>query len=381
MAEPSILGQNASAANRPETRYAYSDGLSIAYQVLGQGPLDLVFIPSFVSNVELAWDWPPLAAFYLAFASFARLILFDKRGTGLSDRVKNLPTTEERMGDLAAVMDAADAPRAAIVGISEGAPLGIAFAAAYPESVRHLILYGPLPKATRTDDYPWAQPAEWWEAVIERFEQRWGNPDYMQADAAWRAPTEQHNPDFVRWWAQYRRLGASPGAAADLARMNSQIDVRHLLPKITAPTTVIMRRDDRVIAAEHGRYVARKIPGARYVELPGEDHLPFVGDASALASAIAEAVGAPHPVIVDPAAVSLTTEPMFVEHATELLSARELEVMGWVARGKTNKEIASALYVSESTIRKHLQNAYRKLGVTSRTTALARLNGSLTANS
>ena len=377
MTELTIPGRIAAEAGAPETRYAHSDGLSIAYQVLGEGPLELVFIPSFVSNLELAWDWPPLAAFYLAFASFARLILFDKRGTGLSDRVKKLPTTEERMGDLAAVMDAAAARRAAIVGVSEGAPLAIAFAAAFPERVTNLILYGPLPRATRTDDYPWAEPAEWWEAVIERFEQRWGSPDYMEADVAWRAPSERHNPDFIRWWAQYRRMGASPGAAADLARMNSQIDVRHLLPKITVPTTVIMRRDDKVISVEHGRYVARHIAGARYVEMEGDDHLPFVGNASALASAIAEAIGAPHPLVVDTSVVSPPGDSRFVAHAAELLSAREREVMRWVARGKTNQEIATALYVSESTVRKHLQNAYRKLGVTSRTTALACLNGSL----
>jgi pimeloyl-ACP methyl ester carboxylesterase/DNA-binding CsgD family transcriptional regulator len=367
----------APALAAPETRYVESGGLSIAYQVLGRGPRDLVFIPSFVSNLELAWDWPALAAFYLALASFSRLILFDKRGTGLSDRVKDLPSTEERMDDLRAVMDAAGAEQAAIVGVSEGAPLAITFAATFPERVTHLVVYGPLPKATRTDDYPWAETSEWWETVIERFEQRWGSPDYMEADVAWRAPSEQHNEAFVRWWGQYRRLGASPGAAADLARMNSQIDVRHLLPKITVPTTVIVRDKDRVISVEHGRYVARNVPGARYVELPGEDHLPFVGDASALVSAVADCIGAPTPVIVDPSVVEPPRQGEFEHEVAQLLSARERDVLGWVARGKTNQQIAAALYVSESTVRKHLQNAYRKLDVTSRTTALARLNGSL----
>jgi pimeloyl-ACP methyl ester carboxylesterase/DNA-binding CsgD family transcriptional regulator len=364
---------------QPETLYAESGGLSIAYQTLGDAQRDLVFIPSFVSNLELAWDWPPLAAFYLAFTSFARLILFDKRGTGLSDRVKKLPTTDERMDDLRAVMDAASAHEAAIVGVSEGAPLALTFAAAFPERVTHLVLYGPLPKASRSDDYPWAETSEWWDAVVERFEQRWGSPDYMEADVAWRAPSEQHNEAFVRWWGQYRRLGASPGAAADLARMNAQIDVRHLLPRITAPTTVIVRTDDRVISVDHGRYVAGAIPGARYIELPGQDHLPFVGDASGLVSAIAEAVGSPTAVVVDPSLVGARKEAEFDRDAAGLLSARERDVMRWVARGKTNQQIAAALYVSESTVRKHLQNTYRKLEVTSRTTALARLNGSLGA--
>ena len=142
----------------PETQYAHSGDFSIAFQVLGDGPIELVFVPGFVSNLELTWDWPPLGAFYRAFTSFARVTLFDKRGTGLSDRVRLMPTTDERMDDLRAVMDASACERAAVVGISEGAPLAISFAAAYPERVSALILYGPLPKATRTDDYPWAQP-------------------------------------------------------------------------------------------------------------------------------------------------------------------------------------------------------------------------------
>jgi pimeloyl-ACP methyl ester carboxylesterase/DNA-binding CsgD family transcriptional regulator len=358
----------------PETQYVRSAGLSIAYQILGRGP-DLVFIPSFVSNLELAWEWPPLVAFYRALASFGRLILFDKRGTGLSDRVKQLPSTVERMDDLRAVMNAAGSQRAAIVGLSEGAPLAITFAAAFPERVSQLILYAPLAKASRTDDYPWAEPAEWWDAVAARFEEHWGSPAYMRADVAWRAPSEQHNDAFVRWWGQYRRLGASPGAAADLARMNSTIDVRSLLAKLDVPTTVIVRANDRVISAEHGRYVARNIRGAHYVELPGTDHLPFTGDASAVASAIAAAVGAPKPVSLTTNFPETPTAAEFNHDLARLLSARETEVLHWVARGKTNNEIAAALYVTESTVRKHLQHAYTKLEVSSRTAALAKLNG------
>lgn len=359
----------------PETRYAANDGLSIAYQVLGEGPIDVVFIPSFVSNLELAWEWPPLAAFYEAFATFSRLILFDKRGTGLSDRPKQIPGTEKRMRDLGSVMDAVGSERAALVGLSEGAPLAIAFAAAHPERVSHLVVYGPLPCAARKEDYPWAEPAGWWDEVIERFERIWGSAEYMRADVAWRAPSEADNDAFIRWWSQYRRLGASPGAAADLARMNSRIDVRHLLPTIRAATTVIHREGDKVISAEHGRYVARTVPGARYVELAGDDHLPFTGDASAVVAAIADALDtrapAPNP------APRIRVEPLFHGAATSQLSPRELEIMRWVARGKSNQQIAIALYLSESTVRKHLQNVYRKLEVPSRTAALAFLNGTL----
>ena len=262
-----------------------------------------MFVPGFVSNLELTWDWPPLGAFYRAFTSFARVTLFDKRGTGLSDRVRLMPTTDERMDDLRAVMDASACERAAVVGISEGAPLAISFAAAYPERVSALILYGPLPKATRTDDYPWAQPAEWWEEVALHFERAWGSPEYLEADVAWRAPSERDNEAFVRWWGIYRRLGASPGAAADLTRMNAQIDVRELLPQITVPTLVMARERDQVISVDHARYVADRIPGARYLELPGEDHLPFVGDADAVVNAIARMLGVHDVLSIDVAPV------------------------------------------------------------------------------
>lgn len=360
----------------PETRYATSDGLNIAYQVLGHGPPDLVFVPSFVSNLELAWDWPPLASFHRTFASVARLILFDKRGTGLSDRVKRLPDTEERMRDLAAVMDATGSERATVVGFSEGAPLAVCFAHAFPERVAQLVLYGPLLCATRTKDYPWAQPAEWWDGVVDRFARSWGSPEYMQADVAWRAPSEQHNADFVRWWGQYRRLGASPGAAADLARMNARIDVRSLLPDLRVPTTVLCRAGDLVVSPEHGRYAARTIPGACYVELPGEDHLPFTGDVAPLVRAIAGALGVEAP---PPAAPVTSPRPNFDSRLVDRLSERELQVMQWVARGKSNQEIAVVLYVQEATVRKHLENVFRKLDVPSRTAAVARLNGSLAA--
>jgi pimeloyl-ACP methyl ester carboxylesterase/DNA-binding CsgD family transcriptional regulator len=359
----------------PVTEYARSGDLSIAYQVVGDGPIDLVFIPPFVTNLELTWDWPPLAAFYRAFASFARVILFDKRGTGLSDRVRQMPATRERVDDLHAVMDAAGCERAAVVGISEGAPLAISFAAANPERVTALILYAPLPKGTRSRDYPWAMPAEWWKGVAVAFENSWGSPEYLEADVAWRAPSESGNQAFVKWWGVYRRLGASPGAAADLTRLNARIDVRPLLPKVRAPTLVLARAGDRVVSPEHARYVARRIKGATYLELPGDDHLPFVGDASAFVTAIARMVGVhgnlPINVHVEPHPAAELGDL----EATALLTDRERDVLSWVARGKTNAEIATALYVAESTVRKHLQNSYKKLNVSNRTAAVALLRG------
>jgi len=359
----------------PETQYARSGDFSIAFQVFGDGPVNLVFVPGFVSNLELAWDWPPLSAFHRAFASFARVVLFDKRGTGLSDRVRLMPTTEERMDDLRAVMDSSDCEQAAVVGISEGAPLAITFAVAYPERVRALVLYGPLPKATQAPDYPWAKTADWWENAAEFFERAWGSPEYLSTDVAWRAPSERDNEDFIRWWGTYRRLGASPGAAADLTRMNARIDVRDLLPLISVPTLVLARERDQVIPVEHARYVAEHVPGATYLELPGGDHLPFVGDAGAVVTAIAHMLEVEHEVSVDAAAGQSFPDEWLDAEFAALLSEREDEVLRWVGRGKGNPEIATALYISESTVRKHLQNAYRKLGVSNRTEAVALLSG------
>jgi DNA-binding CsgD family transcriptional regulator len=280
------------------------------------------------------------------------------------------------MDDLRAVMDACGSERAAVVGVSEGAPLAISFAVAYPERVPALILYAPLPKATWTDDYPWAQTADWWESVATYFEQSWGSPEYLSADVAWRAPSERDNEAFVKWWGIYRRLGASPGAAADLTRMNARIDVRDLLAQINVPTLVVVRAGDQVISVDHARYVANRVPGATYVELPGEDHLPFVGDATAVLTAIAHQVGVESEFSIATPQVRSAPGEWLDGGVADMLSPREGEVLRWVGRGKPNAEIATALYISESTVRKHLQNAYRKLGVASRTAAVALLSGS-----
>jgi pimeloyl-ACP methyl ester carboxylesterase/DNA-binding CsgD family transcriptional regulator len=286
-----------------------------------------------------------------------------------------MPTTEERMDDLRAVMDASGCQRAAVVGVSEGAPLAISFAVAHPERLSALILYAPLPKATQTHDYPWARTADWWENVAAFFEKAWGSPEYLRSDVGWRAPSERDNEAFVRWWGAYRRLGASPGAAADLTRMNARIDVRDLLPQVGVPTLVMTREHDQVISVDHSRYVADHIAGAKYLELPGGDHLPFVGDAQAVVTAIAHMLGFDGGATIDESAAHSLPGEWQERDLAALLSAREDEVLRWVGRGKGNAEIATALYISESTVRKHLQNAYRKLGVSSRTGAVAVLNG------
>jgi class 3 adenylate cyclase len=258
----------------PTTRYASSpDGTSIAYQVHGEGPLDLVFVPGFVSHVELLWEEPTIGRFMRRLASFSRLVLFDKRGQGLSDRPGRPPTLEESMDDLGAVMDAVGIEHAAIFGISEGGPMSLLYAASHPERVSALVLYGTYARLTEAPDYPEGIRPEFLDRWGEAMRREWGGPVGVEL---W-APSERDNPDFARWWGRLLRQGASPSAALDLMDLYREIDVRPALPAIGAPTLVVHRRDDRLVPPRHARYLADHIAGARYVELEGSDHLVAVG--------------------------------------------------------------------------------------------------------
>jgi pimeloyl-ACP methyl ester carboxylesterase len=265
---------------RSETRYARSGDVSIAYQVVGDGPFDLVYVPGFVSNIELMWEEPGLARFLERLASFSRLILFDKRGTGLSDPVPNdgLPTLEERMDDVRAVMDAVGSKRAALLGHSEGGNMCVLFSATHPERTTALLLVGSYAKRIRSEDYPWAPTVEERAREIEETEATWGSPEAFRA----LAPSKANDPDFQRWIGRYLRQSASPKAAAALLRMNTQIDVRNVLPTIGVPTLLLYRTHDADVHVDEGRYVAERIPGSTFVELPGADHLMWTGDADAL---------------------------------------------------------------------------------------------------
>jgi pimeloyl-ACP methyl ester carboxylesterase/DNA-binding winged helix-turn-helix (wHTH) protein len=262
----------------PRVRYARSGDVNIAYQVVGDGPLDLVFVMGWVSHLEYFWNEPSFARFLTRLASFSRLILFDKRGTGLSDPVSEPPTLEQRMDDVRAVMDAVGSRRAALLGVSEGGPLCSLFAATYPEKAAALVMVGTYAKRLRDADYPWGTTFAEREAFCEEIVRGWAGPVGIEQ----RAPGRAHDPAFRQWWASYLRMGASPGAAVALTRMNAEIDVRGVLPTIRVPTLVLHRGGDRCLRAEEGRYVASLVPGAQYVELPGDDHLPFVGDQDAL---------------------------------------------------------------------------------------------------
>ena len=258
----------------PETRYARSGDVSIAYQVLGEGPFDLVRIPPFVSHVELAWQIPSLAAFYSQLASFSRLITFDKRGTGMSDRVSGAPSLEERMDDVRAVMDAAGSEQAALLGVSEGGAMSVLFAATYPERAWALVLDGSSARSLWAPDYPWASTEDQWLRFIDERARSWGTPEYVRSAVERLAPSASAE-DRAALGVMIRQ-SASPGAAVALSRMNMQIDVRHVLPAVRVPTLVVNRIDDGVAAGS--RYLAEHIPGSRHLELPGSDHAEFVGD-------------------------------------------------------------------------------------------------------
>jgi pimeloyl-ACP methyl ester carboxylesterase len=255
----------------PETRYAKSGDVNIAYQVVGEGPLDLMLVSGFVSHLELDWEEPRHAHFLTRLASFSRLIRFDKRGTGLSDRPGGLPDLETRMDDVRAVMDAAGSERAALFGYSEGGPMSLLFAATYPERTTALVVYGTYAKRRDPDaDYPWAPTREQRLAAAEEIERTWGT----EADLGTMAPNA--DKALRRWWAARARAAASPGAARDLILMNAAIDVRAVLPSVRVPTLVLHRRGDRDSRPEEGRYIAERITGARYIELEGDDHFPSI---------------------------------------------------------------------------------------------------------
>jgi class 3 adenylate cyclase len=287
--------------------------------VFGEGPIDLIFIPGFISHVELIWDEPLLSRFFERLSAFARVIVFDKRGQGLSDPVSGAPILEERMDDVLAVLDAAGSDCAAFLGISEGGPLAMMFAATYPERVSALILYGTLVKGTYSDDYPWAPSSELWEMY---FEIPWGEGSSLNL----LAPSMALDEEFLRRWARFERMSSSPGMVRQILRMAARVDAREILPTVAVPTLILHRTGDTTIPVEVARYMAERIPGAKYVELPGDDHLWFVGDIESVNEEIQEFLtGTRSP--VEPDRVLATV--MFTDIVDSTRRAAELGDRGW----------------------------------------------------
>jgi class 3 adenylate cyclase len=278
----------------PATHYVKSDDVHIAYQVIGDGPLDLVFVPGFVSHVEATWQVPGRSAFFRRLASFSRLILFDKRGTGMSDRGSQIFTLEQRMQDVRAILDEVGSERAALFGVSEGGPMSLLYAATYPERTSALILYGCYARSCWAPDYPLGWYNEQWQRFAENSVRNWGAPQGTGIEIL--APSLARDPIAAERAASYFRTAASPGAAAAILKMNSEIDVRHVLPAIRAPTLILHRIADRMVEIEHARRLAQGIPGAQLVELPGIDHLFWVGDADLLVDHVEQFLTGKHQV-------------------------------------------------------------------------------------
>lgn len=323
--EDVLSEQHLTTLSQPQTQYASgADGVNIAYQVIGEGALNLVFVMGWVSHLELFWREPSFARFLRRLASFSRLILFDKRGTGLSDPVpiSDLPTLEQRMTDVQTVLDAVGVKRAALLGVSDGGPMCALFAATHPERTTALVMFGTYAKRIRSPDYPWAPTEQEFNTFLDEIRNDWGGPVGLTE----RAPSVANDPSFRAWWADYLRLGASPGGVLALTQMNAEIDMRNVLPSIRVPTLVLHRTEDACLPAGGGRYIASLIPGAKYVELEGGDHLPFVGDQEAVLFEIEEFLTGARP---DQRIDRVLTTVLFVlfDEATSPLSPETKELL------------------------------------------------------
>ncbi len=343
-----------------ETRYARSGEFHIAFQVMGDGPVDLVYVPGWVSHLELELENGLSRSFYEALASFTRLIRFDKRGSGMSDRALHSMSLEQRMDDIRAVLDAADVQRASLFGYSEGGTMAAMFAAKHPDRVEKLVLFAShAGKVTGSPDFPCGYEAEsrirWLEDVIET---RWGTGDSLEhlAPTLWR----HRQADRARaGMARFERMAATPGAALALFRANIGNDARSHMPRVQAPTLVLHREGDRFVPLCNGEHLAAAIPDARLVVVEGDDHLPYVGDAAAVVREVEQFL-----VGTTLHADGVLRSTGVVGDPLSSLTPAELRVAECVAQGMANQAIADALHLSRHTVESHLKRIYTKLGVT-----------------
>jgi pimeloyl-ACP methyl ester carboxylesterase/DNA-binding CsgD family transcriptional regulator len=262
-------------------QYVANQGVHIAYQVIGSGPVDLLFIHGFLSHLELAWEYIEFTVFFERLGRFARVILFDKRGVGLSDRTQAAPTLETTMDDARCVLDAVGSARAYIMGTSEGGAASVLLAATYPERVHGLILLGATPKVVQTHGEPdWADPEDQFERMIENMQKTWGQPWAVEGFA----PSRAHDEHFRAWWAKILRTASSPSSIKAILGIMREVDIRPLLPQVRVRTLILHKAHDRMVPIEAGRYFAAHLPNAEWVELPGADHIYFIDAAATLAA-------------------------------------------------------------------------------------------------
>ncbi|HVR88902.1 MAG TPA: adenylate/guanylate cyclase domain-containing protein [Candidatus Limnocylindria bacterium] len=319
----------------PETRYAKSGGLNIAYQIVGDGPLDLLFAAGWISNVELGWEDPWIARFYERLTSFARLILFDKRGTGLSDRVsdEHPPTLEERTDDIRAVLDAAGSERAAIFGVSEGGNMSVLFAATYPQRTSALITHGIFAKRVWSADYPWAPTTAERALWLDGLATHWGGGEM---DLTTIAPSVADDASVRAAFARRSRLSVSPSAAVALGRMNTDIDIRAVLPIIRVPTLMFHAVGDRDANIDEGRWIAKRIPGARLIELPTSDHLPYYANQDAIVETVQEFLTGSRPA---PGSDRFLATVLFTDIVNGTAKAAQLGDQGWRSLIESHHEV------------------------------------------
>ena len=267
---------------RGPIRYAVNGDVHVAYQIVGDGPIDLVYTTGIWSNLEVMWEWPAWARYLNRLASFSRLILFDMRGIGLSDRGSEPPIVERQAGDVRAVMDAAEVESAALFGGARGASMATLFAASHPERTRALILWAPVAKTVRSEEWPFGKSAEEQRAFVARFVAEMGTGENLDLQGP------SYDARLKEWWARFERLVATPGAYKELAHIFTTVDIRHVLPLVQSPTLVLHRTGDRIVNVDQGRAIAGRIPDARFVELSGDDHIPFLGDADRIVDEIEE---------------------------------------------------------------------------------------------
>jgi pimeloyl-ACP methyl ester carboxylesterase/DNA-binding CsgD family transcriptional regulator len=335
----------------PEVSYARSGDVHIAYQRVGDSGPDLVFVPGFASHLDIAWEEPFLARFLRGLSSFSRLIWFDKRGTGLSDPVSGTPTMDAAVDDVRAVMDAVGVERAVLFGVAVGAAVSVSFALAEPGRTRSLVLWGAHGRLLHSDDYPAGWSEGFFADVLAAVDHQWATGE----GAGTMNPTLANDERYRSWFARHARAAASPAQTRELFSLCAATDLRAAFADVAVPTLLLHRIDDPWLSIEHSRYVARHLPGAQLIELPGVDHWPWIGDAQPVLAEIQEFVTGTRP--------SPRDRPAW---GPDALTRREVEVAGLVVRGLSAREIGETLHIGERTVEQHVANTYAKLGISSR---------------